>query len=36
MHPDDLIDRYKGSTADEKSNEFENAFSLLDKIRDDS
>ena len=35
MHPDDLIYRYKGSTADEKFNEFENAFSLLDKIRDD-
>ena len=30
----DLIYRYKGSTADEKSNEFDNAFTLLDKIWD--
>ena len=34
VNPDDLIYRYKGSTADEKFNEFDNAFSLLDKIRD--
>ena len=26
--------RYKGSIADEKVNESDNAFSLLDKIRD--
>ena len=26
--------RYKGSIADEKFNESDNAFSLLDKIRD--
>ena len=31
---DDLIYRYKGSTDDEKFNEFDNAFTLLDKIRD--
>ena len=31
---DDLIYRYKGFTADAKFNEFGNAFSLLDKIRD--
>ena len=34
VNPDDLIYRYKGSTADEKFNEFDNAFSLLDEIRD--
>ena len=27
------IYKYKGSTTDEKFNEFDNAFSLLDKIR---
>ena len=32
--PDDLIYRYKSFTADEKFNKFDNAFSLLDKIRD--
>ena len=31
---DDLIDKYKGSTDDKKFNEFDNAFTLLDKIRD--
>ena len=31
---DDLIYRYKGSTADAKFNEFDNDFSLLDKTRD--
>ena len=34
VNPDDLIYRCKGSTADEKFNEFDNPFSLLDKIRD--
>ena len=34
VNPDDLIYRYKGSTADAKFSEFDNAFSLLDKIRD--
>ena len=34
INPDELIYRYKGSTADEKFNEFDNAFSLLDKLRD--
>ena len=34
VNPDDLIYRYKGSTDDEKNNEFNNAFSVLDKIRD--
>ena len=33
VNPDDLIYKYKGSTADEKFNEFDNTFSLLDKIR---
>ena len=33
-NPDDLIYKYKSSTADEKCNEFNNAFSLLDEIRD--
>ena len=32
--PDDLIYKYKGLTADAKFDEFENAFSLLDKIRE--
>ena len=31
---DNLIYRYKGSTANEKFNKFDNAFSLLDKIRE--
>ena len=30
---DDLIYRYKGNTSDEKFNPYDNAFSLLDKIR---
>ena len=34
VNPDDLIYRYKSSNADEKFNEFGNAFILLDKIRD--
>ena len=34
VNPDDSIYRCKGSTADEKFNEFDNALSLLDKIRD--
>ena len=34
VNPDDLIYRYKGFNADAKFNEFDNAFSLLDKIRD--
>ena len=34
VNPDDLIYRYNGSTADEKFNEFDNAFVLLDKMRD--
>ena len=29
-----MIYRYKGFTADEKFNEFDNAFSLLNEIRD--
>ena len=34
MYPVDLIYRYKGFTADAKFNEFDNAFSVLDKIRE--
>ena len=34
VNPDDLIYRYKGPGTDEKFNEFDNAFSLLDKIKD--
>ena len=34
VNPNDLIYRYKGFTADTKFNEFDNAFRLLDKIRD--
>ena len=30
----DLIYKYKGHTADATFNEFDNGFSLLDKIRD--
>ena len=33
VNPDDLIYRCKGFTADENFNEFDNAFSLLNKIR---
>ena len=33
VNPDDIIYRYKGSTADEKFNEFDDALSLLDKRR---
>ena len=32
---DDLIYKYKGPTADAKFDEFDNAFSLLDKIKED-
>ena len=31
VNSDDLIYRYKGNTSDTKLNEFDNAFSLLDK-----
>ena len=31
---DDLIYRYKGNTANVKFDQFDNAFSLLDRIRD--
>ena len=34
VNPNDLIYRYKGFTPDTKFNEFDNAFRLLDKIRD--
>ena len=34
VNPNDLMYRYKGFTADTKFNEFDNAFRLLDKIRD--
>ena len=34
-NPENLIYRYKGSTVDEKFNKFDNAFSLLDKVKDD-
>ena len=34
VNPDDLIYRYKDPATDEKFNEFDNAFSLLDKIKD--
>ena len=34
VNPNDLIYRYKGFTADTKFNGFDNAFRLLDKIRD--
>ena len=34
VNPDDLIYRYKGSSADAKFNEFDNPFSLLDKTRE--
>ena len=30
----DLIYRHKGNTSDEKFNTYDNAFSILDKIRD--
>ena len=33
VNSDDLICRYKCHTADEKFDQFDNAFSLLDKIR---
>ena len=34
VNPDDLLYSYKGNTADAKFNQFDNASSLLDKIRD--
>ena len=34
VNSDDLIYRYKGDTADVKFNEFDNAFDIIDKIRD--
>ena len=34
VNSDDLIYRYKGNTADVKFNEFDNAFDIIDKIRD--
>ena len=34
VNSDDLTRRYKGNTSDAKFNEFDKAFSLLDKIRD--
>ena len=34
VNPDNLIYRYKGSTADVKFNESDNALTLLDKIRE--
>ena len=34
VNPDDLIYKHKGPTADVKFNEFDNAFNLLDKIRE--
>ena len=34
FNPDDLLYSYKGNTADAKFNQFDNASSLLDKIRD--
>ena len=33
-NPDDLIYRYKGSTANAKFIEFDNGFNLLDKVRE--
>ena len=34
VNSDDLTHRYKGNTSGAKFNEFDKAFSLLDKIRD--
>ena len=34
VNNNDLIYRYKGDTADVKFNEFDNAFDIIDKIRD--
>ena len=34
VNPDDLIHRFKGTTADGKFNEFNNALNLLNKIRE--
>ena len=35
VNPDHLIYKHKGSTADAKFDEFDNALNLLDKIRED-
>ena len=34
VSPDNLIYKYTGTTADAKSNEFDNALSLIDEIRE--
>ena len=34
VNSDDLIYRYKGNTADVNFDKFDNAFSIIDKIRD--
>ena len=34
VNSDDLTHKYKGNTSDAKFNEFDKAFSLLDKIGD--
>ena len=34
VSPDNLIYKYTGPTADAKSNEFDNALSLIDEIRE--
>ena len=34
INSDDLIYRYKGNIADVKFDEFDNAFNIIDKIRD--
>ena len=34
VNSDDLIYKYKGTTADAKFDQLDNSFSLLDKIRD--
>ena len=34
VNSDNLVYRYKGNTADEKFNEFDNALDIINKIRD--
>ena len=34
LNSDDLIYRYQGNNVDVRFNQFDNAFSILDKIRD--
>ena len=34
VNSDNLVYRYKGNTADEKFNEFDNAHDIINKIRD--